>query len=128
IFLFPKTESLEGQSFTVEAKKGFNHPHVHLTHKEGNAPKTEMYMDRYALKLEFGKADNGKLPGKIYLCVGDAASSYVIGSFVAEGTGENPVTKKLSPSDAPYVQGKITFKGELKGVVSCGYAGEDQDG
>lgn len=128
IFLFPKGDSLEGQSFTVGAKNGFNQPYVHLTHREGNLPKTEMFMDRYAMKLEFGKADKGSLPGKIYLCVNDGGNSFIAGSFVAEGSGADPIKKKLSPGDAPYAQGKIAFKGQVKGMVTVGYVGEDASG
>lgn len=61
-------------------------PHVHLQYRaEGeNIPGTETFMKEYAMHLEFGKSANGKVPGKIYLCLPDEAKSFVAGSFTAE--------------------------------------------
>ena len=36
------------------------------------------------MKLEFGTAKNGKIPGKIHLRLPDDAGSFVVGTFEAE--------------------------------------------
>jgi hypothetical protein len=42
------------------------------------------YLNGYSLKLEFGTAKDGKIPGKIHLRLPDEERSFVIGSFEAE--------------------------------------------
>lgn len=61
-------------------------PHVSLQWKEpGQAlPQIQTLVDRYALRLEFGSIRDGKLPGKIYVCVADEAKSFLRGTFEAE--------------------------------------------
>jgi len=45
-------------------------------------PKVEVFMDKYAMRLDFGQAAaNGKIPARIYLCVPDQHKSYVAGNF-----------------------------------------------
>jgi hypothetical protein len=39
---------------------------------------------KLTMRLELGKRKNGRLPGKIYLCVDDKEKSFVAGSFEAE--------------------------------------------
>jgi hypothetical protein len=34
--------------------------------------------------LEFGKEKDGKVPGKIYLCMPDDSKSYIAGTFTLE--------------------------------------------
>ena len=46
-------------------------------------PDTKFVNEGYALTLELGKADKGKSPGKIYLCLPDAEKSYLAGTFTA---------------------------------------------
>ncbi len=36
------------------------------------------------MRLEFGPLENGRLPGKIYLCTPDDDQSYLLGTFTAE--------------------------------------------
>ena len=36
------------------------------------------------MRLEFGTAKKGKIPGKIHLRLPDAAGSFVVGTFLAE--------------------------------------------
>jgi hypothetical protein len=88
VFLFLKQgESPEGHTFTVAPGAGFGSPHIHMKWRANPAadelPKTDMFMDRYTMRLAFGKAQNGKVPGRIYLCTPDAAKSYVAGTFTA---------------------------------------------
>ena len=44
----------------------------------------ETITNGYALKVVFGQAVNGRMPGKIYLCLPDEAKSFVAGTFDAE--------------------------------------------
>lgn len=46
-------------------------------------PKTEMFSDKFSMRLEFGRSKAGKLPGRIYLCVADKDRSHVAGTFGA---------------------------------------------
>jgi len=53
------------------------------------------------MKLQLGQPDaDGKIPGKIYLCVPDAEQSYVAGTFELEVKNTPPKKKKPKPSDA----------------------------
>ena len=45
---------------------------------------TQSFLTGYAMKLEVGKAINGKAPAKIYLCTPDDAKSVVVGTFTIE--------------------------------------------
>jgi len=62
---------------------------VYMKWKEegGNAPKQRSFVNRYALRLEFGKLSGGKLPGKIYLCVPDKEKSFLAGTFEVQVNG-----------------------------------------
>lgn len=55
---------------------------------------TENINSGYALKLTFGAAANGRMPGRIYLCLPDADKSFVAGTFDAE-------IRKPSPPKRP---------------------------
>jgi DNA-directed RNA polymerase subunit RPC12/RpoP len=54
---------------------------------------TRNFNDGYALRIEFGPLTDGKLPGKIYLCLPDEQKSYVAGSFTAEIIKPKPTAK-----------------------------------
>ena len=71
-------------------------PRVVLRWKDDQQqPATETITNGYALKLVFGQATNGRMPGKIYLCLPDAAKSFVAGTFDAE------IRKPPPPKSAP---------------------------
>jgi hypothetical protein len=80
------TAKLSGRTFTVPTKEFGSSPHIWMKWKEAgqDMPKQKNFMDRYALRLEFGALSGGKLPGKIYLCVPDQEKSFVAGTFEAE--------------------------------------------
>ncbi len=84
LFLDEGTEAA-GQKFKVAPDDGFGSPHVHWKFMvEGRElPEVEMFMDEYSMKLEFGDEADGKLPGKIYLCLPDDSKSFVAGTFEA---------------------------------------------
>jgi hypothetical protein len=87
IFLFLKSgESLDGKRYVV-ANEEFGNPHIHLGYKVeggGNLPKTEIFMDKYRMTLEFGARKGGFIPGRIDLRMPDKANSFVSGTFEAE--------------------------------------------
>jgi hypothetical protein len=45
---------------------------------------TKTYPDGYAMRVEFGEAANGRIPGKIFISLPDDAKSFAAGTFVAE--------------------------------------------
>jgi hypothetical protein len=122
VFLFlDKGQAAQGKSWEVKPAAEAGSPHVHVSWLEGNFPKTEMYMDKYALKLELGKEDDGKVPGRIYLCLPDASRSYLAGTFTAQV--EEDRSRPPRPSDAPFLFGHVTLKGRKKFDLIAGYAG-----
>lgn len=85
IFLFHKGKSVEGKTFLVKPTAGVNAPHLHLKVRKSGArlPDAELFLNKIALRLTFGKAVNGKIPGQIYLCAPDKNKSWVAGTFTA---------------------------------------------
>jgi hypothetical protein len=62
---------------------------------------TEHFNSGYALKVAFGTVTNGRMPGRIYLCLPDEAKSFVAGAFDAEIRKAEPrrrPPRKTSPS------------------------------
>jgi tetratricopeptide (TPR) repeat protein len=100
VFLFLKGESPDGKSYNIESSSGFGSPHVHMKWRQKNSktPKSRVFMKGYSMRLEFGKTQDGKLPGKIYLCMPDEMRSYLAGSFTAivkkEEKTERPASKE----------------------------------
>jgi len=80
---------LSGRTFTVPKREFGGNPHIWMKWKdEGeNSPKQRCFMDRYAMRLEFGKLSGSTLPGKIYLCVPDMEKSFIAGTFEAQVKG-----------------------------------------
>ena len=80
-----KDENFSGKTFEIGPDSGPGSLTVSMTRKgaEGSLAETKVYSEKLALRLEFGAEDGGKLPGKIYLCLPDAAKSYVAGTFTA---------------------------------------------
>jgi hypothetical protein len=80
-----KVENFAGQTFTVELnqKAGIDITLAYSGERKGSI-KTRTYMENYTMKLDFGTAKDGKLPGKIHLRLPDEAGSFVVGTFEAE--------------------------------------------
>ncbi len=57
-------------------------------------PRTDL-MPKVTMKLTFGRRHQGRLPGKVYLCIDDREKSFVAGSFDAEVEDEDE-----NPTDA----------------------------
>ena len=61
-------------------------------------PKQEI-LGGYAMKLALGQPANGRMPGKIYICLADESKSYVAGAFEAEI--RKPAPRKPRQPKAP---------------------------
>lgn len=88
LFLFQKSgEALDGRTITVGPKehRGIR-PHIHVSRKdsERGVPRTEIVSSGYTLRLEFGERQDGKLPGRIYLELGERHATKVTGTFEAK--------------------------------------------
>jgi hypothetical protein len=118
-----KDDNLSGKTYEIGPDAGPGSPLVSVTRKgaEGTLPETKTYSEKFALRLEFGAEDGGKLPGKVYLCLPDAAKSYVAGTFTA--ILEPDYTKPPRPDEFPCVSGKITLKGRDEYDAVAGFVG-----
>lgn len=83
-------EKLAGRKFLVlpgaPITPGSPRPHVWMGWREGatRASAQRTFVDDYAMRLEFGELRDGKLSGRVYLCVPDAKKSYIRGTFECE--------------------------------------------
>jgi hypothetical protein len=78
-------EELSGKSIDVTPDRAPPLPRVVLRWKDDQGKSSNQSLNRgYALKLVFGEALNGRIPGRIYICLPDEAKSFVAGSFTAE--------------------------------------------
>ena len=55
----------------------------------------------YALKVIFGDAANGRMPGKLYISLPDDDKSFIAGTFDAEIRKPPPPKKKAAPRQPP---------------------------
>jgi hypothetical protein len=86
IYLFARrSEDLSGKTIEIAATRPPPLPRVSLRW-EGGAQQggREEILAGYALKLTFRKAANGRIAGKIYLCLPDSSKSFVAGIFEAQ--------------------------------------------
>lgn len=74
--------SFAGRSYLIQPDDNRkDNPHVKITWHEAGAIRTATYNNGYGLKLEFARAADRKVAGKIYLRLPDDAKSYVAGTF-----------------------------------------------
>jgi hypothetical protein len=85
LLLFLNGRSPAGRNFHVIPESRVGSLHVHMKQGANNqkSPQTQIFMNGYALRLEFGARAGNEIPGRIYLCMPDAAKSYVAGVFRA---------------------------------------------
>lgn len=87
IFMFLKDgEKLDGKKFNISPKTGFSAPHIHMKYKVPGGRKlgkTETFMDKYTMTLEFGKEKNGVITGKISAVLPAKKKSQFSGNFAA---------------------------------------------
>ena len=80
-------KTLQGRTLTVSDEDDLSKVpvqiHMSWKPKGDSLPKTKMFMEGFLMRLELGRIRNGRLPGRIYLCIPDFKRSYVAGTFVA---------------------------------------------
>ena len=88
---------------TVEIPPGqTNAPHVGWRWKdEQQQPVTQIISNGYLLKVTFGQATNGHMPGRIYICLPDADKSFAAGTFDAEIRQPPPANPGLPKPPKP---------------------------
>jgi predicted RNA-binding Zn-ribbon protein involved in translation (DUF1610 family) len=80
-----KSADLSGKTVEVNPQRSPPLPKVvmHWQDQQGRAQRQE-FTSGYALRLEFGRAAEGRLPGRLYLCLPDESRSFVAGTFEAK--------------------------------------------
>jgi hypothetical protein len=75
----------DGKSYDVRPRSGPGSPLIYMSRKPPSARKrlTQVVMKGYSMRLVFGRRQNGRLPGRLYLCLPDGQRSYVAGTFNA---------------------------------------------
>jgi hypothetical protein len=118
-----KEESFAGKTYEILPDNGPGAPPISLARKGASPMPAEptLFTEKYAMRLEFGQESDGKLPGRIYLCLPDEAKSYVAGTFTAEVEPE--FAKPPRPDEAPCVVGRIARKGRESMEVVTGFIG-----
>jgi hypothetical protein len=90
-------EELSGRTIEVTADQRPPIPQVTLAYAKQGQPGTarqDFNRGGYAMKLVFGQAANGRLPGRIYICLPDPEKSVVAGAFEAEIRRPGPVWRQ----------------------------------
>ena len=85
-----QADALAGKSINIATNTHVAAP-VTLRWKDGDQTIKDSFDTGYALRLAFGSLDDNHVAGKIYFCAGDAARSYVAGTFLAEIRKGKPV-------------------------------------
>jgi len=96
VVLFARAgEELSGKSVEVASDRAPPLPRVVLRWKDDQQKAaTRNFSGGYALKVVFGEATNGRMPGRIFISLPDETRSFVAGSFDAE-------IRKPAPPKAP---------------------------
>ncbi|MGH7972441.1 MAG: hypothetical protein ACREIC_27325 [Limisphaerales bacterium] len=77
-------EDLSGKTIVVRPDRHPPLPEVALRWKdEQKQPMVDRLESGYALQLVFGDAENGKMPGRIFIALPDGSQSFVAGTFEA---------------------------------------------
>ncbi len=96
-------EELSGKTVQIPSDRP-RAPHVVLRWKdEQQQVRSDTISSGYALNVVFGGATNGRMPGKIYICLPDETKSFVAGTFDAEIKKAPP--PKPRPPKAPKPKG-----------------------
>lgn len=95
-------EELSGKSIEITADRQPPLPKIVLRWKDENQKAvTRTIPSGYALKVIFGNADTGRMPGKIYLSMPDDNKSVVAGTFDAEIRKPPPPKPKTPKTPKP---------------------------
>lgn len=86
-----------------------------------NQPEHEIFKNGYALTLELGARKDGKITGKIYLCIPDERKTMLAGTF--EAAYRRTPTEAPGSEDVPFINGSVTVRGATPGTaLVTGYA------
>lgn len=78
-------EDLSGKTIIVGPDRPPPIPRVTLRWKDEAGKEIKQdYSEGYALRLNFGQATNGRMPGQIFIAIPDGAKSFAAGGFDAE--------------------------------------------
>ena len=77
-------EELSGKTIQISADREPPLPKITLRWKDDQQQaRTRNINDGYAMKLAFGQADKGRMPGRIFICLPDDEKSFIAGTFEA---------------------------------------------
>ncbi len=93
-FFAKQAEELDGKTLSVTFTNSVS-PRLTVRWKDGPQAKTEAFKNGYSLRLEFGAISNGRIPGRIYVCVPDDSKSCVAGTFSADVRKPSPPKPKV---------------------------------
>jgi DNA-directed RNA polymerase subunit RPC12/RpoP len=94
-------EELSGKTVEIQPDRAPPLPKIVLKWKdEQQKSVTRNINNGYALKVAFGDAANGRIPGKIYISLPDENKSFVAGTFNAEIKKAPPPKAKQAPGPA----------------------------
>jgi hypothetical protein len=117
-----KDENFAGKTYEVAPDAGPAAPAISVARKTQERPaEPALFTEKYALRLEFGQENAGKLLGRIYLCLPDESKSTIAGTFTADI--EPDYAKLPRPEESPCVVGRITLKGRAGLEVITGFLG-----
>jgi DNA-directed RNA polymerase subunit RPC12/RpoP len=97
-------EELSGKTVEIQSDRAPPLPKIVLIWKDDQQkPVRRNISNGYALKVAFGEAASGRIPGKIYISLPDENKSFVAGTFNAEIRKAPPPKAKqpASPQNAP---------------------------
>lgn len=93
-----KSADLSGKTIDVAAQRSPPLPRVLVRWRDRQRrAHTQAFKAGYSLRLEFGRAEDGKVPGKLYLCLPDESQTFVAGEFEARiiSADEPPPTQRF---------------------------------
>jgi hypothetical protein len=95
-FFAQQGEELSGKTIEITADRPPPIPKVVLRWKnDKDKPVTRNYTEGYALRVEFGDAANGRMPGKVFIALPDEEKSFAAGTFTADI--RKPSVPKVKP-------------------------------
>jgi hypothetical protein len=101
VFFAQQGEELSGKAIEIPADREPPLPKVTLRWRDEQQQEVrKSFPGGFALRAAFGEAANGRIPGKIFICLPDDNKSFVAGSFVAEIRKPNP-PKQKQPQTPP---------------------------
>ncbi len=97
-FFVQQGEDLSGKTIIVGPERRPPLPEVVIRWKDDHhQPMTERIDNGYALKLVFGQAANGRMPGRIFIALPDGGQTFAAGTFDAIIRKPSPPNPKAPP-------------------------------